>query len=399
MAESSKHVENRAAAVPRLPTLTGARFIAAVFVFVFHSLLQGFFANRGLSNDLESVFWMGGWTAVTFFFVLSGFVLTWAMRSTDTVRGFYRRRVLKILPNHLITAVVALLLLVFVTSRTVVGAGIPKPSTVVMNLLLVQSWSPDWAVRVSLDPPAWSLSCEAAFYVAFPLLFLLVRRIRPERLWAWAGAVAVVAVIVVPVAAAQLPHDSVIQGLGLSFPQFWFVLQFPPVRALEFVLGMLLARIVMTRRRLPITFGGAVAVTVAAYAVAPLFPAVFRSNAVMIAPLGLLVAASAVADVRQQRSWLASKLMVKLGDITFAFYLWHQLVLMYGGYWLGNRSFSTPVAIGVEVLLFAVALGLAYLLFTFVENPIMRAWSRPRRARRLVPVTAPPGPDEFRRAS
>jgi peptidoglycan/LPS O-acetylase OafA/YrhL len=84
---------------------------------------------------------------------------------------------------------------------------------------------------------------------------------------------------------------------------------------------------------------------------------------------------------------------VRLGELSFAFYMCHSLVLEYGSYLLhGGKGFatgfSTPVAIVVFVLLFAVTVGLAYLLFRFVEDPIMRNWARPRR-KSLVPVATP----------
>ena len=96
--------------------------------------------------------------------------------------------------------------------------------------------------------------------------------------------------------------------------------------------------------------------------------------------------------------------MVKLGEISFAFYLWHLLVLTYGDYWLGEaKTYSTPVAIAIIVGMFAVSLALAYLLFTYVEDPIMRRWARSRRPRPVVaalPSTTPrTGPEEIKRAS
>jgi peptidoglycan/LPS O-acetylase OafA/YrhL len=257
-------------------------------------------------------------------------------------------------------------------------------------------------VRTALNPPAWSLSCELLFYAAFPVLYALIKRIRPERLWAWTAAVAAVAVIGVPAfAATVVRHDALIPGFGISVEQFWFILQFPPTRALEFVLGMLLARIVLTGGRLPaLSAGGVLALTIAAYVVAPVFPAVFSVNAVMLVPIALLVARLAVTDSENRRTWFSGAVMVRLGDITFAFYLWHQLVLMYGDHWLGDNAYGTPVGIAVLVLLFAISTALAYLLFTFVENPIMRRWSRPRRRRPVLKaVAAAPPPEGLRRAS
>ena len=132
------------------------------------------------------------------------------------------------------------------------------------------------------------------------------------------------------------------------------------------------------------------ALTVGTYAISPIFPPVFGTNAITLVPLGLVIAAGAVGDVRKERSWLSSRIMVRLGEISFAFYMIHALVVEYGAYWLnGGKGFSTPVAVVVMVGMFAVVLVLAYLLFRFVEDPIMRHWSRPRR-KPQAPAVSPP---------
>lgn len=416
MAELSNQVGDRPAALPsRLPTLTGTRVIPALFVFLFHANGEAFFASQDFTATYTSVVYQGGWAALTFFFVLSGFVLTWGVRPSDGARGFWRRRIFKIYPIHLVTGVVGVLLVLFVTSQTsVFGGNTPGPGTIFAHLFLVQSWSPDWLVRTAINPPAWSLSCEVLFYVLFPLLYAGIRRIRPERLWAWFAGVAAVAVIGVPVVAATvIPHSSPIPGMGFSLEQFWFMVQFPPTRGFEFVLGMLLARIVITGRRLPISVGGAVALLIGAYAAAPLFPVVFSNNAIMLIPIGLLIARMAVHDWEGKSTWFSGKVMVRLGEITFAFYLWHQMVLMFGDYWLGNRTYSVPAGLAVILLLFAVSSVLGYLLYTFVEMPVMRRWGTPRRRRPVVlepvavtprtgvggPDTEPGEPGEIKRAS
>jgi peptidoglycan/LPS O-acetylase OafA/YrhL len=47
---------------------------------------------------------MASATGVSFFFVLSGFVLTWSARPDDIATGFWRRRIARIYPVHLVTA-------------------------------------------------------------------------------------------------------------------------------------------------------------------------------------------------------------------------------------------------------------------------------------------------------
>ena len=58
--------ENR----PNLPTLTSLRFFAAIFVVIFHYNLPHPIFPRWLSDF--------GYEPVTFFFILSGFILTYA---------------------------------------------------------------------------------------------------------------------------------------------------------------------------------------------------------------------------------------------------------------------------------------------------------------------------------
>jgi len=369
----------------RLPSLTGLRFIAAAMVFAFHSILfSGIFSSAGATDTLGSIVSGGGWAGVSFFFVLSGFVLTWSARSTDTIRKFWRRRVVKIFPNHLVTAVIFFVLLIWVT-----GAATTGPWW--YNIFLVHAWFPDPSVLFVGNPVSWSLCCELLFYLAFPLLYLGIKRIRPERLWAWTGVIAV-AICLVPTLANMLPEASAIAGgevapvIDITLWQQWFIALFPPVRMLDFVFGIFLARIVITGRRMPLSFGGAVAIAVAAYALTPLFPGPYRIAATMVIPLGLVIVAAARADVANAGGWLSSRPMVWLGNISFALYMVHWLVIDYGHRLLGQTtSWSTPVGLLVVALLFGSAVLAAALLYTFVELPIVRRFSSARRR----PVTVP----------
>ncbi|GHJ44215.1 acyltransferase [Catellatospora sp. TT07R-123] len=365
----------------RLPALTGMRFIAAAAVFLFHAMYQMFFASTQAQADYTSIFGRAGYLGVGFFFVLSGFVLTWSVRDEDTTPRFWRRRFFKIYPNHLLTFVAAFILL-----TTVSGAVVEKKPAI-LNFFLLQAWFPQFEINNSVNNISWSLSCEALFYLAFPLLFALIRRIRPERLWAWA-AVVVVGIFAVPFVSLLLPDPEQLAWMPASRNQFWFIYFFPPARLLDFIFGIVLARIVLAGRKLPLGVGGAVALAVTAYALAPLAWGKFSFVAITVVPIGLVIAAGAVADAEGRRTWLASPAMVWLGNVSFAFYLWHFMVLTYGHHWLGDGSnFSTPVALGVIALLGGVTLLLSWLTFTLFERPIMQRFANPRRP--LATATAP----------
>ena len=88
----------------RLNSLTGARFLAAGLVFLCHIATSGFFApGSAPATGLMTITKTAGTLGVSFFFVLSGFVLTWSARPSDTYGGVLRRRFVKIFPNHVLT--------------------------------------------------------------------------------------------------------------------------------------------------------------------------------------------------------------------------------------------------------------------------------------------------------
>jgi mycarose O-acyltransferase len=337
-------------------------------VFMFHATDELLFTSSHVRHDFESIFGEGGSAGVGFFFVLSGFVLTWSARPGDTARAFWRRRFWKIYPNHVVTLAVAVVLLGVVSDEAV------DPGHAVLNLSLLQGWYPRLQLNVSFNAVSWSLSCEAFFYLSFPLLYLLIRRIRPDRLWLWAGVVVAV-MFVVPVIGIALPRQPFLAFANASQAQLWFTYFFPPVRLLDFVFGILLARIVDSGGRVPLGLGGSTALCVAAYALAPLFPLTYPLAAVTVVPLGLLIAAGAVADVEGRPTILSGRVALRLGEISFAFYMCHWLVLVYGHKALGT-TWSTPAALGVLAMLLGATLLMAWGLYRLVERPLMRRFSR-----------------------
>jgi peptidoglycan/LPS O-acetylase OafA/YrhL len=69
----------------RLDSLTGLRFFAALAVVLVH--VGGQFATARWLLTVESY----GYAGVSFFFVLSGFVLTWSHREQSAGRFWWRR--------------------------------------------------------------------------------------------------------------------------------------------------------------------------------------------------------------------------------------------------------------------------------------------------------------------
>lgn len=359
----------------RLPTLTGMRWLAALSVFVYHAVWETFpaelFGETGgrLTSNL-------GWVGVSFFFVLSGFVLAWSAKPGDTVRRFWRRRLLKIYPNHLVTLAAALLLALWV------GAEV---TGVLPGALLIQAWWYDPSISMGGNPVSWSISCELVFYATFPLWRRLIARIAPEHLWYWAAGLAAV-VICLPFAAGLLPERPYLPWAPNPAWQFWFVYVFPLTRMMEFVLGVLMARIVREGRWAGPGLLGATAALAVGYAISLYVPVLFVFAAATVVPLALLIAAGAAADIRGTRSPLRGRVMVRLGEISFAFYLWHHMVLTRVAGAFGTDDWSTAAATAVVALSLLVTLVLAWLLHRLVEEPVMRRFGRPAGKERTPPA-------------
>ncbi|HXR70961.1 acyltransferase [Actinocrinis sp.] len=374
---------------PRLDSLTGLRFVAAALVFFFHGSIEFVFANPSTQSGYLTAARTAGFVGVSFFFILSGFVLTWSSRPQDRARSFWRRRFFKIAPNYLVTYVAALILL----------ASIHKPSGIgqaVANLFFVQSWVPQFSYMSGVNDVSWTLSAEAFFYLSFPLLLVLIKRIKETQLWYWAAGV-VAAVFVLPAVAQAAFADKPYFIWGpASWHQIWFVYTFPAARLLEFTLGILLARIVLAGKWIP-QFGvlPATVIAVAGYVLSLHAPFLYRYAAATVIPLALLIPAAATADAAGRRTVFSSRVMIRLGEVSFAFYLVHHLVIVYGhrAFGLGAygypKAWSTLPAIAFLIGTFVVSLILAWGLYELVERPVMRRWSAARpKAGSVGPIPA-----------
>jgi peptidoglycan/LPS O-acetylase OafA/YrhL len=216
-----------------LSGLTGIRFYAALPVYLAHvTVIPGMEALSG-----GSVFFNVGVGSVSLFFVLSGFILTYnygdVFRDGVSAAGYKRfvwDRLTKIYPVHFLT----LLLVLPIATRS---PHLPLDwRAVPFHLLLLQCFWPSATPAFSkyLNVPSWSISCEWFFYLLAPVVmfFALGNRRR------WVS-------VVVPMGCAC--------GLGLFLwhgqsdeAHFYFASWFAPSRFVDFLAGVLLARVFLT---------------------------------------------------------------------------------------------------------------------------------------------------------
>lgn len=156
------------ALAPQLDALTGLRGLAAWYVVLFHVRVT----LKATVGQLAYAFLSHGYLAVDLFFILSGFVLWHSCAENPAYRGrrgiarFWLRRVARIWPLHmlLLGGFVALVLLLAATGHDTAHY---RWDELPLHILLLQNWG----VTPSLtwNEPAWSISCEMAAYLLFPL--------------------------------------------------------------------------------------------------------------------------------------------------------------------------------------------------------------------------------------
>lgn len=371
--------------LPRqLTSLTSLRFFAAFAVFVHH--FNGLSATGGVWHiPVLFPYSKIGAQGVTFFFVLSGFLLTWGHRPRTPKRVFYWRRAGRIYPAHLVAAAAAVAVFYGLGDRH--GDAL----SLLSSLLLLQTWLPDATPALPGNPVTWTLSVEVLFYALFPLLIGRVQRMRTRWL-ALCTLGGLTAMWAVRVAADHYlsAHDAA------------WVMRHPLVYLPEFLTGAACAIALRRGHRLPVR-PWAVVVLMTAYAVlatrgrgwagAVVAHQVKCTMLPAVAVLSvLLIAACAQNEGTGRARLLTRRPLILLGASSYAFYLVHQTVNQFLRLHWPHRLHESNEAIVFLLGTFLVAQTLAWLLYRWVEEPGQRWCAARAPGRRPQGADVAPGP-------
>ncbi|AYA06688.1 acyltransferase [Rahnella aquatilis] len=367
----------------KLPSLTGSRFWAALLVFLFHSSLPSDlapFSDPTIQHIFTVIVGKAGWLGVSYFFILSGFIMVWSARDNDTVGDFYLRRFAKIYPTHCLTWAIAF----------IIGAmSIYQYKLWSSNLLLLNTWVDDVHYFFVGNRPSWSLCIEAMFYLSFPFLFRVMKTI-PEK-FDLAGLIIVTAasLLVQTYIYLWVEPDKMMGAFPISQQHFWVSYIFPPSRIFEFLAGMFAARLLMNGRMLVLTKTASFTLLAATYIGSMYIPYQFSMSVVFIIPVCLLIVSIAGDDLKYRNTLLNSKTSVWLGEISYSFYMVHFLVLFYFLNLTAGRKFSLPEGIALIAVALVLSVSFASFLYKYFEVPVMKLILEKCRAKALVALRKP----------
>ncbi|MEM9267705.1 MAG: acyltransferase [Pseudomonadota bacterium] len=161
-------------------SLNGLRFICIMAVIWHHSPALG-------SLSAPPILALRGFLGVDFFFVLSGFLITTLLLREEartgrfSIRGFYRRRILRIVPVYFLVVTAAVLWFVVYKGQSEHWPKVPYYYLFFSNMLKGD---------IALLHPTWSLSVEEQYYLMWPALLLLLPMRGPVRLYVLLGLIA-----------------------------------------------------------------------------------------------------------------------------------------------------------------------------------------------------------------
>lgn len=376
-----------------MPLLDLFRFASALLVALVHYAL--IFKVTLISDAFAT-------SALSWFFIASGFILSWRYHDLKLEAGelktFFLHRLIRIYPGYLI----ALALGAAVTAwdfqqwRDVGFAHLGRPDiatyalppapglefflgAALSQLAFVQTLFGHEAGKFLFNPPLWSISNEMFFYACFPLLLPLARRCRSRvRL---AAGLALAIGLQAGLVMALTPTEQAASWYTINAT----IYTNPAVRILEFVLGMLLFQLYELRRhglgRGPAGRRyGLLGASLLGYGLMvylnPKVPYEYALFLVNTPILCALIYATALADW-QPRGRLRA-LAIRAGGVSYALYClhWPLMELAHG---LGLRPTPDGAWLHATALL-AALIGAAWLLHLYIETPARRAllaWTDP----------------------
>jgi peptidoglycan/LPS O-acetylase OafA/YrhL len=337
--------------------------------------------NDVLPATLNQVLFWSGLYAVIAFFVISGFLITglsirrWETLGNVHIGPFYRMRMARIVPCLLlILAVLSALHFLDVPGAMMYG----ERATLGRSLFAALTFHMNWVEgHYGWSPPAWgvlwSLSVEEVFYLAFPLVCLLIRS---EKILPWGLLVLIVAG----------PINRVVYADDQPWGAYAYLSCLDGM-AFGCLAALVSARITLSDRVLrgSLIAGAIIAMGVVVFCneddyhtgIARYglnFTLLEIGVAMMLVPLGKGIGNRTMSI---GTSWLRA-----LGRWSYEIYLFHMLPLILLMWWFRREERSGVMIVATYVVMLAASIALGFLIHRGFSEPLNRRLRGPSMAGR-----------------
>lgn len=336
--------------------LTSLRMFFALFVFFSHlSFLR---ENESYVRLFNSIF-DEGFLGVSFFFILSGFILAYNYKEKVISGGiskkaFYVARFARVYPIHFVTMLAALAISL-VSSTDSMKYLLPQ-------ILLLQSFFSDSSVFFSLNAPSWSISNEMYFYLLFP--FVIILSVRSKII------LFIMYFILILLLNSKLDDE---------LKHYWLYIS-PLIRFSDFLLGILLFELFSRVRPIYSTMSqptlfefGAIVLFCVFFIPHQMIELSFRYSIYYWIPMSAIVLVFALSSAAETRSVftrvLSNKYLVWAGEISFCFYLIHFLAIQVINY-IRVKFLPNMDLIVLSIIIFLLTLIASAIAYRHIEKPL-----------------------------
>ncbi|HMS13953.1 MAG TPA: acyltransferase [Microthrixaceae bacterium] len=347
----------------RVPGLDGLRGLAVLLVVLAH-------ANIPIVR-------YGGIAGVALFFVLSGFLITTLLVRERrrfghvSLRSFYARRALRLLPALVVAIAGGVVLAIAVGSDPVTMA-----KDGLASLFYLGNFRDQLGLYGGPFAHLWTLAMEEQFYLLWPLVIVATGSWRRADVARVALAIAGISLVVR-------------FGVGIDQrPGYRIAYYSPQTNVYGLLLGSAAALWISQRRRrveFPSWFWWGSLVMYLGVATVPgmknglreindsstLVTRIAAGPAAAVFGLGLVLAVATSNPALP--GWLTSRVMLFLGNISYGLYLWHEILDWTIGHKLGSTGMRGLVVGSCSAVL---AVGAAVLSKRYVEDPFLRRKQR-----------------------
>ena len=304
--------------ITKVAPLTSARFIAALYVVVFHTVYA---SGYKLSPWFKSFVNLGE-TSVSFFFVLSGYILGIVyLRTGNPVnkKRFWLARFARIYPLFFLTLMWDAPHCLF---ERMAKYGWHKAVTetfitFIANGLMLHGW---FRIFAGINNPSWSLSAEAFFYLLFPMIGTAIWKLRRRLAVFFAIGLYLGSVTII----LALSH----RGFGENV---WYYM--PIFRLSEFIVGILVAKfhtaalsndrskLILRNAAIPVLIGSIMCFCLISLSQGAFSKALLQT--VLFVPIHAAIVVSLASDPPYLNRFLSLPILVLLGEASYGLYLIH----------------------------------------------------------------------------
>ena len=332
--------------------LTSLRFIFAIMVFGAHCYV--------IDKFFDAHFFKEGFVGVSFFFVLSGFIIAYNYQeklreNKITRRTFWVARIARIYPLHWLTLFIAAILGGYVMA----SGTLDWLRHFFASLILMNAYIPKVSYFFSFNSPSWSLCCEQLFYICFPFLLLLAKNYK--HLLCFFGIMAMLTIA----GMYFTPEENI--------KEYWYVN--PITRLPDFLVGMLLFQLYgcLKTKNITLLQGSiieivAIALFLAFYLYAAEIPKVYRYSCYYWLPVAAVLISFSLQKGFVSRI-LSNRILIIGGEISYSFYLIHLFILLSYAKWQKESGFQMEWYFSVP-LLFCIIILLSLLSYYYFEKPM-----------------------------